>query len=163
MNKIQTEARAVAVNAHKGQYYDEIFPYEKHLDDVVSVLLKHGYDGDYIIAGYLHDIIEDTTVSYNKIKSYFGINVAEIVYCVTDELGRTRKERKTKTLPKIRENHDAIIVKLADRIANISHGGKIQMYAKEYKEFKNELWIPGVGDSLWIILDELLMNYNTKQ
>jgi hypothetical protein len=44
-----------------------------------------------------------------------------------------------KTLPKTASNPDAIIVKLADRIANIEHGGKVEMYAKEYDEFKGAL------------------------
>lgn len=151
------EARLVAVKAHQGQYYDEMFPYEKHLDDVVRVLTDFGYtDAKLLIAGYLHDVIEDGTVSYNDIRGYFGKEVAEIVYCVTDELGRNRKERKIKTLPKTRSNPDAIIVKLADRIANIRHGGKIDMYANEFDEFEEELYIPGVGEHLWTELKFIL-------
>jgi (p)ppGpp synthase/HD superfamily hydrolase len=154
--KIYEEARMVAVKAHQGQNYDEMFPYEKHLDDVVNVLKEHGYSGKYIVAGYLHDVIEDGTVSYNDIKGYFGLEVAEMVYCVTDELGRNRKERKAKTLPKTKSNPDAIIVKLADRIANIEHGGKIGMYAKEYRDFREALYVEGVGESLWSHLEDIL-------
>ncbi len=155
-DKIYEEARMVAVKAHQGQPYDDMFPYEKHLDDVVNILKEHGYSGKYIVAGYLHDVIEDGTVSYNDIRGYFGIEVAEMVYCVTDELGRNRKERKQKTLPKTKSNPDAIIVKLADRIANIEHGGKIDMYAKEYIEFNEALYIEGVGETLWGHLEEIL-------
>ena len=82
------EARMVAVKLHASQSYDEIYPYEKHLDDAVEVLKRFGFSGKYIIAGYLHDSIEDGAISYNKIKRHFGLDVAEMVYCVTDELGR---------------------------------------------------------------------------
>lgn len=156
--KIYREARMVAVKAHSNQSYDEIFPYEKHLDDVVDVLKRFGFSGKYIVAGFLHDSIEDDGISYNDIKKHFGIEVAEMVYCVTDELGRHRKEKKEKTLPKTASNADAIILKLADRIANIEHGGKVDMYKKEYAEFKGVLYLntPINGKPMWDYLDTLL-------
>jgi (p)ppGpp synthase/HD superfamily hydrolase len=152
------EARMFAVKAHANQSYDDVFPYEKHLDDVVDVLKRFGFSGKYIIAGYNHDVMEDTGISYNKVKRYFGEEVAEMVYCVTDELGRSRKEKKDKTLPKTSSNPDAIIVKLADRIANIEHGGKIDMYAEEYNEFKTFLYsnTPHSAKSMWLHLEKLL-------
>jgi len=156
--KTYKEARMVAVKAHSNQSYDEIFPYEKHLDDVVDVLKSFGFSGKYIVAGYLHDSIEDDGISYNDIKKHFGVDVAEMVYCVTDELGRNRKEKKEKTLPKTASNPDAIVLKLADRIANIEHGGKVDMYAKEYGEFKGALYLntPADGKGMWDYLDILM-------
>jgi len=152
------EARMVSVQAHGNQTYDGIFPYHKHLDDVVDVLKRFGFSGKYIVAGYLHDIIEDTALSYNKVKKYFGDEVAEMVYCVTDELGRDREEKKRKTLPKTASNPDAIILKLGDRIANIEHGGKIDMYRKEYLQFKGALILntPNDGLKMWAHLESLL-------
>jgi (p)ppGpp synthase/HD superfamily hydrolase len=157
-DKTYKEARMVAVKAHSNQSYDEIFPYEKHLDDVVDVLKRFGFSGKFIVAGYLHDAIEDDGISYNDINRHFNTEVAEMVYCVTDELGRNRKEKKEKTLPKTASNPDAIILKLADRIANIEHGGKIDMYAKEYQEFKGALYLntPASGRPMWEHLDKLL-------
>jgi (p)ppGpp synthase/HD superfamily hydrolase len=157
-DKTYKEARMVAVKAHSNQSYDEVFPYEKHLDDVVDVLKRFGYSGKYIVAGYLHDSPEDGAISYNDIKRHFGFDVAEMVYCVTDELGRNREEKKKKTLPKTASNPDAIILKLADRIANIEHGGKIDMYAKEYEEFKGALFLNTPKDAkiMWTHLDKLL-------
>lgn len=156
--KMYKEARMVSIQAHGNQTYDEIFPYKKHLDDVVDVLKRFGFSGKFIVAAYLHDIIEDTSLSYNKIKKHFGIEVAEMVYCVTDELGRDRREKKQKTLPKTASNPDAIILKLGDRIANIEHGGKIDMYAKEYSEFKGALFLntPADGKAMWEHLEILL-------
>ena len=153
------EARMVAVKLHASQSYDEIYPYEKHLDDVVEVLKRFGFSGRFIIAGYLHDSIEDGAISYNKIRKHFGEKVAEMVYCVTDEMGRDRKEKKSKTLPKTASNPDAIILKLADRIANIEHGGKIDMYADEYEAFKGVLYLntPESGKIMWKCLDNLLV------
>lgn len=156
--KTYREARMVGIKAHSNQSYDDIFPYEKHLDDVTDVLKRFGFSGKYIVAAALHDAIEDDGISYNDIKKHFGTEVAEMVYCVTDELGRNRREKKEKTLPKTASNPDAIILKLADRIANIEHGGKIDMYAKEYQEFKGALYLntPSDGKKMWEYLDALL-------
>jgi (p)ppGpp synthase/HD superfamily hydrolase len=151
------ESRLVAIRAHGNQVYDEIFPYEKHLDDVISVLKRFGFGGKYIVAGYLHDTIEDGALSYGKIEKHFGNEVAEMVYCVTDELGRNRKERKSKTYPKLAQNQDAIVIKLADRIANVEHGGLKDMYKKEYKEFRNAIYQPDrVSASMWEYLDNMM-------
>jgi len=156
--KTYREARMVAIKAHSNQSYDEIFPYEKHLEDVVDVLKRFGFSGKYIVAGWLHDTMEDNGLSFNKIKKHFGIDVAQIVYDVTDEQGRVRSEKKEKTLPKTATNPDAIIVKLADRIANIDHGGKIDMYAKEFEQFKGVLYLntPADGKPMWDHLEVLL-------
>lgn len=157
-DKIYREARMVSIKAHGNQDYDGIFPYKKHLDDVVDVLKRFGFSGKFIVAGYLHDIIEDTPLSYNKVKRHFGFVVAEMVYCVTDELGRDRAEKKLKTLPKTASNPDSIILKLADRIANIEHGGKVDMYASEYEQFRGFLFAntPEQGKPMWAHLEKLL-------
>lgn len=150
------EASYLAIAAHGNQTYDG-YPYYYHLEQVVDVLKEYGYTDDkYIIAGYLHDTIEDTDVSYNDIKTKFGQEIAEIVYCVTDELGRNRVERKTKTLPKIAGNFDAIIIKLADRIANLRSPKKKGMYVKEYNTFMDHLYKVGLCDDMWKELDELV-------
>ena len=139
------EAAYLAISLHGMQTYDK-HPYYYHLEQVVDVLKEFGFTEDkFVIAGYLHDVMEDTAISYNDIKNQFGEEIAEIVYAVTDELGRNRKERKAKTYPKIMTNTDAIIVKLADRIANVRNSMKYKpemgkMYSKEFGEFKNALY-----------------------
>lgn len=152
------EARMVSIQAHGNQTYDGIYPYKKHLDDVVDVLKEYGFAGKYIVAGYLHDIIEDTALSYNKVKKHFGLDVAEMVYCVTDELGRNREEKKRKTLPKTASNPSAIVLKLADRLANLRHGGKVDMYRKEYAEFRDALYdnTPQDAKAMWLAIEREL-------
>jgi (p)ppGpp synthase/HD superfamily hydrolase len=158
-DKMLRDALFVAKHAHGNQTYDGLFPYIKHIYDVIDVLKRFDIKSNkMLIAAALHDSIEDDGVSYNDIKKHFGIEVAEMVYCVTDEVGRNRKEKKEKTLPKTASNPDAIIIKLADRIANIEHGGKVDMYAKEYQEFKGALYLntPSYGKHMWEYLDELI-------
>jgi (p)ppGpp synthase/HD superfamily hydrolase len=159
-----------AISLHGAQDYDGK-PYFYHLEQVVDVLKEFGFTDDkYVVAGYLHDTLEDTAVSYKDIEKEFGKDVAEIVYCVTDELGRDRKERKAKTYPKIRSNPDAIVVKLADRIANmrsskINQKGLSKMYQKEMDTFKKELYDEDQIEAapMWLELFELTLEQGIEE
>lgn len=167
-------AKRFAEIRHAGQTYADEAPYSVHLENVGRVLMRFGVsDPVSLCAAWLHDVIEDTNTSYNDIKIRFGLDVAERVYAVTSELGRNRKERNAKTYPKIRvAGRDAIMLKLADRIANVEYGmatgGKADMYAEEYPSFKAELynnddskgWLEGNAypelEPVWAYLDKLL-------
>jgi (p)ppGpp synthase/HD superfamily hydrolase len=155
------EAEQVATLAHKGQTYD-IFPYVHHVRDVVNILIRFGYVGKYLCGAWLHDTIEDTTITYNKVKRVFGEEFAELVLAVTDPCDvRSRKEKKAIVYPRIKANPDALIVKLADRIANVEHGirmgnkDKTKMYRDEYPEFRSTLKVEGHADTMWDHLDAL--------
>lgn len=160
------KAKYFAEIAHAGQTYNDEVPYTVHLEQVVQTLDRFGVRGNVMIcAAWLHDVIEDTGRSYNDIKSRFGEEVAEIVFAVTSELGRNRKERNVKTYPKIRANANALTVKLADRIANVSYGlisgGKTDMYAKEFDDFFLSLNSPEtfsnpIISNMWRYLAKLL-------
>lgn len=128
-------ALLVADKAHANQTYD-IYPYGFHIRQVVKIAEELGYDESIIVASALHDTLEDTELSYNDLKKAFGEEVAEIVYSVTDELGRNRNERKLKTYPKIKANWKATVVKICDRIANMQQS---KDYNKELFEiYQNE-------------------------
>jgi (p)ppGpp synthase/HD superfamily hydrolase len=128
-----------AEKAHINQLYGNL-PYIYHIKQVVEISEKIGFGETVAIASALHDTIEDTSVSYNDIKKEFGEEIAEIVYCVTDENGRNRKERKEKSYFKIKSNPKALAVKICDRIANVKHSklhnkALFEMYKKEHKDF----------------------------
>ena len=142
MNKLE-RALLVAEKAHANQHYD-IYPYMFHIKQVVGVAKELGYDESVLVSCALHDVMEDGDLSYNDIKKGFGEEVAEIVYAVTDELGRNRKERKEKTYLKIKANIKATVVKICDRIANVSHSKEynkrlFDMYYREHADFAKEL------------------------
>ena len=139
------KALLVAEKAHANQSYD-IFPYIYHVKQVVRISKEFYKDDEVVqVACALHDTLEDTNLSYNDLKKTFGETVAEVVYNVTDELGRTRKERKEKTYPKIKSDWKSLAVKLCDRIANVEHSKEFNqdmfnMYKKESYQFIRELY-----------------------
>lgn len=165
MHDLIKKASAYAQQAHLAQKYGKNYPYHKHLEDVYHVLIRFGFNEinniELLVAAWLHDILEDTSHSYSDIKKEFGIEVAETVYCVTDELGRNRKERKQKTYPKIKSNNNSIILKVSDRIANVEFSmtqdnNLLKMYQKEHKSFEHHLRIPDHIPKMWEHLNKLM-------
>ena len=138
------EAKNFALKAHDGDKYGA-YPYSKHLNDVYNVLVTFGIFKERILAlGWVHDTIEDTQVVYEDVSDEFGEIFADKAYLITDKRGKNRKERHRNTYPALAEDHEVRLVKLADRIANITmtmHDSqeKFIMYEKEFAYFKEVL------------------------
>jgi len=158
-----------AIDAHKEQKYGND-PYSHHLKDVQAVLMRFGFSPDkddqskrLCIAAWLHDIIEDTNVTYEDVSREMGKEIADLVFAVTNEPGKNRKERHEKTYPKIKSHPEAIILKLADRIANTEASVRqffvndlFGMYHKEWANFRSKLKTDGIADEMWAHLDKLM-------
>jgi guanosine-3',5'-bis(diphosphate) 3'-pyrophosphohydrolase len=150
-----------AVKAHGQQMYGDE-PYIVHLIAVEKILIRFGHtDEPMLQAAWLHDVVEDTQTTLEDIKTQFGKTVADIVSSVTSESGINRKERNTKTYPKIAASRPGTILKLADRIANVEHSINTQspllkMYRKEYADFQAALPHTDENQAMWAYLDRLL-------
>jgi hypothetical protein len=153
---LEKEAFMLVDEHHKNRY--GIFPYRKHISDVLdmyeeAVKYSTGHidmtrNGIIRLAIILHDIVEDTDISIGDITLYFHKDVAELVAAVSkDKLnGDSRNNRNIKYYKQILEVRDAIIIKLADRIANIRYSvlnrdfGKINMYIGDNDLFVSHLY-----------------------
>lgn len=161
MADLEKKAFGLAVAVHRHQKYGNE-PYTKHLKDVVAVLKSFAINDPYLLAAaWLHDAVEDTELTILSVQAEFGADVASLVYAVTTEPGKNRKERNAKTYPKIKAIKEAVYLKLADRIANVqasieSNPQKLKMYQKEFPDFQKALKQPGVADRMWCLLEELL-------
>jgi (p)ppGpp synthase/HD superfamily hydrolase len=159
------KAHTFALSSHKDQMYGDV-PYSVHLTHVVMTALKfiHNIKPELremiIQACWLHDTIEDTNIMYDDIKKYFGEFVADVVYAVTNEKGKNRKERNEKTIAGIAQNRYAVFIKLCDKIANTEYS-KLELsrmhalYSSEYPHFRECLYIQGEYEDVWDLLDEL--------
>lgn len=170
--RLYRSAFLFAARAHVDQRYGAV-PYTDHLVDVARTIVEFGfspYDPNQArrarnqrlcIAALLHDTIEDTNVGHDDIVAQFGQETADIVLAVTNEAGKNRKEKFSKTYPKIRGNPDAVIVKLADRISNgrscqkQKKPGLFKMYQREWDSFEEALRVPGECDSMWECLESI--------
>lgn len=168
MTKVNVDAlkfaKFFASVKHAGQTYSFGMPYTHHLSAVEEVIWRFYPMADPVlpVAAWLHDVVEDTGTKLKDIVEMFGQEVADLVAAVTNEPGENRKIRHALTYPKTRAGGElAVRLKLADRIANVEAGGKlVQMYKKEYEDFKRALYTPGENEEMWAYLDTLLKGAN---
>ena len=120
------KAYKYAEKKHKGQYRKTGEEYIIHPLFVAYILTSIKADKDTLIAGLLHDVVEDTDVSKEEISSLFGDTVANLVDGVTKINSiniSTDNEHLTDYYKKIivgmSEDVRVIIIKLADRLHNM--------------------------------------------
>lgn len=111
-----------ATTMHDGQRRKvDQTPYIAHPFRVAMLLKEHHCHNDLVIAGLLHDIVEDTEGTLEEIESIFGENISELVQSVT-ELEKTLpwEERKQHSIDQVREaSFNVKLITCADKIDNL--------------------------------------------
>ena len=122
---IQT-AWEFAEKAHANQTRMSGEPYFVHPIHVAKILFDLDMDPDTIVAALLHDVLEDTEITFDLLQKTFGTDIAQLVEGVT-KLGQlrytTREERQAESLRKMllamSKDLRVILIKLADRLHNM--------------------------------------------
>ncbi|HTN12401.1 MAG TPA: HD domain-containing protein [Acetobacteraceae bacterium] len=117
-------AAEVAAGWHAAQRRkgDAAEPYINHLLEVAALLgeATGGDDPALVIAGLLHDSIEDCGILHSEIEARFGADVAALVDAVTDDKSLPKLERKRLQIEHAAEaSARAKMLKLADKISNL--------------------------------------------
>jgi len=177
-------AREFAVKHHGDQKYGEA-PYVSHLDHVATLCLLHeptlgvyapSGDGfnrfrflivDCLVVAFLHDVVEDTDVTADQVRTIFGDLAAECVASLSDPPGKSRKERKAALHAHLSGLHEGtahgavtLAVKKMDRLANLQqcvkdeNHGLLDMYKKEHAEFRKAVH-RGHQDQAWSEIDRI--------
>ncbi len=144
------EAYYFAKDAHNGVKRVSGEPYIVHPMCVATILIENNMDYATIIAGLLHDVVEDTTISLDVISKRFGETVAKLVDGVTKINKLTlKKENLTEAdsmkrlLIAMGSDVRVIFIKLADRLHNMRTLGSLKREKQIRKaEETNELFIP---------------------
>ena len=126
-------AYEVGAEAHEGQTRKSGEPYITHPVAVAGILAELGLDAETIIAAILHDTLEDTSLTRERITTEFGSTVAELVDGVT-KLDKVRfssrqeaaAESFRKMLLAMARDLRVILIKLADRLHNMRTLGSME-------------------------------------
>jgi (p)ppGpp synthase/HD superfamily hydrolase len=125
--------------------------YSIHLKMVYDIALEHikmiPLDSVEIVlsACCTHDVIEDCRQTYNDVKAELGEDIANIVYALSNEKGKNRKERASDLYYfGIRNTAWATYVKFCDRLANVKYSKDtnskmLSVYQKENSDFVKSL------------------------
>jgi hypothetical protein len=150
-------------------------PYDVHLGECEAVLDRFGYlpctHPDLHAGMKMHDGFEDRShvatpldvllfflqMGWTTADDVSDVPAIRMAMRLSDEPGPDRKTRKKLTYPKIVEEENAIIGKLADRIANVERGGKLDKYKAEYPGFRKALYRKDCScQPMWDHLDVLM-------
>ncbi len=121
------QAYRLAEEKHQDQKRSSGEPYIIHPLSVAAILVGLGMDSESVMAGLLHDVVEDTDCTIEEIQKTFGKEVALLIDGVT-KLAKipysSREEQQAENLRKMlmamAEDIRVIIIKFADRMHNLS-------------------------------------------
>lgn len=135
-HNILHDAIRFATERHEGQYRKgSMVPYIVHPIETMQILYSMNASVDLLMAGVLHDTLEDTETEFEELELLFGETVANLVAAHSEEKEKSWEERKEKEIQDT--IHAPVILKklvLADKLANL------RSVARDYERTGEELW-----------------------
>ena len=116
------DAIIFAAKAHEGQRRKGTdIPYITHPFEVAQILMEAGCDETLIIAGLLHDTLEDTEVTAAEIEEQFGPEVLALVDSDSEDKSLSWEDRKKHTIEYLRDRAslEELLLACADKLANM--------------------------------------------
>lgn len=141
MNKLTIDAMIFAVHAHIDQERDGGDPFIIHPSQTAAILNQVTNDSEIIAAGWLHDVLEDTPVSYEVLAERFGKRIADLVNEVTHETSETGEHY----FPRL-GSLEGVMIKMADRLSNISDMKSWSDKRKKSYLHRTKFWKSGATD-----------------
>lgn len=165
------KAFEIANKLHDGQLRKSGEPYIIHPIAVSKILAKFGLDNETIIAGLLHDVVEDTEYTRDQLVQDFDEKIALLVDGVT-KLGNIKYDSKEKQQAEnfrkmflaMSKDIRVLIIKLADRLHNMRTLEYMPTHKREEKALETlEIYAPLAGRlgiySIKFELENLALKY----
>lgn len=137
MMNIVNQAWLFAKQAHGNQRDDDgALYFEAHIVPMANIFRVMNCSSEVVAAGFLHDVIEDCGVTYETLANRFGKKIADLVNEVTHE---GKPDKIGYYFPRLKSK-DAVIIKLADRISNLTRMGSWDIGRQEHYLKKTRFW-----------------------
>jgi len=119
-------------------------------------LREKGYDGNIIVAWFLHDLIEDTSVSYDDIACDWSVDIADIVLATTKDMTLEKSIRNNDLMYRAAtHSYESALIKAVDLIDGLCHYKRTdQLSAVENRSEKIRLFLSHL-EREWEVFDEL--------
>jgi (p)ppGpp synthase/HD superfamily hydrolase len=136
MRNMVKKAMDFAIIAHHGQLDDEGRDYfMAHVGPVFKAVELFTKDEDILTASLLHDTVEDCGVTYETLVKTFSVRVADLVMEVTHD----GTKDKGYYFPRL-HTKEGILIKLADRMSNVSRMDSWDKPRQEQYLKKTKFW-----------------------
>lgn len=148
-----------AARAHRSQRRKDGKPFVTHPIYVATILAELKMDASTVVAGLLHDTVEDTETTIEDLRVAFGDEVAKIVEGVTDEDDLPDPANQRELLLAMGREWRVALVKLADRLHNMRTLGAMPRHKRVKKATETlEVFVPlaaklGASDVATELLD----------
>lgn len=138
-NAIFEKACSFALSAHRGQVRKGTGdPFITHPMEVMAILNSMNLisvDPNVVIAGILHDVVEDTSVEIYEIAWHFGHDVAMLVQSHTEDKTKSWQERKEQDIEDLKSAGVRVkMLIMADLLANL------RSMSRDWMQIGEELW-----------------------
>jgi guanosine-3',5'-bis(diphosphate) 3'-pyrophosphohydrolase len=151
-SKLVREALQTARQAHAGQIRNGSggMAYVEHPRAVAELLAEHGYGEQVMAAALLHDVVEDSEMTVEGLRSRFGPEVAALVDVLSDDESiESYRDRKDEHRQRVREaGGETLAIYAADKLTNVGtlhrahvvHGEAVASEFKVPLELKLDVW-----------------------
>lgn len=154
--------------AHRLQVRESGEPYFTHPIAVTKILASHRFELPVLLAGLLHDVLEDTDITINQMQQEFGTEVTSLVDGVS-KLKRMGDQASQEVVAEsfkkmflaISDDFRVVIIKLADRLHNMQTLSALKPHKRKYKSLETLDVYASIAEKLGmfsfrILLEELV-------
>ena len=115
------KAAVFAAKAHEGMMRKgSRIPYIYHPMEVALIVAQMTDDPEVIAAAYLHDVLEDTSVTPEELERTFGGRILSLVQEESEDKERTWRERKASTIEHLKQaSREVKLLTLGDKLSNL--------------------------------------------
>ena len=149
------KAAVFAAKAHEGMMRKgSKIPYIYHPMEVALIVAQMTDDPEVIASAYLHDVLEDTSVTPEELERTFGGRILSLVQEESEDKERTWRERKASTIEHLKQaSREVKLLTLGDKLSNMRSTARDYMVIGDENRESHRWYLAGILDGLQDLKD----------